>query len=125
MEEIHIHKKDEVYLKVECDRGIAMELSGYFEFEVPGASFMPSVRNKMWDGKIRLYNIVTGEIYMGLLPYIEEYLENNGEKDFDISVSESGKNYRILGFIDKLFLGLTNFNKTLLQSDISRVLPVL
>ncbi len=51
MEEIHIHKKNEVYLKVECDRGIAMELSGYFEFEVPGASFMPSVRNKMWELK--------------------------------------------------------------------------
>ena len=33
----------------------------------------------MWDGKIRLYNIVTGEIYVGLLPYIEEYLKNNGE----------------------------------------------
>ena len=26
------------------------------------------------------------------------------EKDFDISVNEEGKNYRILGFIDKLFL---------------------
>ena len=26
------------------------------------------------------------------------------EKDFDISVNEQGKNYRILGFIDKLFL---------------------
>lgn len=26
------------------------------------------------------------------------------EKDFDISVNEDGKNYRILGFIDKLFL---------------------
>ena len=39
---------------------------------------MPAYKNKMWDGKIRLYNIVTGEIYMGLLPYIEEYLQNNG-----------------------------------------------
>lgn len=41
MEEIHIHKKDEVYLKVECDRGIAMELSGYFEFEVPRSIVHP------------------------------------------------------------------------------------
>jgi hypothetical protein len=30
--------------------------------------------------------------------------ESISEKDFDISVSEGGKNYRILGFIDKLFL---------------------
>ena len=40
---------------------------------------MPAYKNKMWDGKIRLYNIVTGEIYVGLLPYIEEYLSNSGE----------------------------------------------
>ena len=26
------------------------------------------------------------------------------EKDFDVSIKEEGKNYRILGFIDKLFL---------------------
>tara|TARA_A200000159_G_scaffold47251_1_gene43567 strand:+ start:17062 stop:17979 length:918 start_codon:yes stop_codon:yes gene_type:complete len=30
--------------------------------------------------------------------------ESISEKDFDISVSEGNKNYRILGFIDKLFL---------------------
>ena len=30
--------------------------------------------------------------------------ESISEKDFDISVSEGSKNYRILGFIDKLFL---------------------
>jgi len=30
--------------------------------------------------------------------------EGISEKDFDISVNEDGKNYRILGFIDKLFL---------------------
>ena len=40
---------------------------------------MPAYRNKMWDGKIRLYNIVTGEIYVCPLPYIEEYLSNSGE----------------------------------------------
>ena len=76
MEEIHIHKKNEVYLKVECDRGIAMELSGYFEFEVPGASFMPSVRNKMWDGKIRLFNVNTMQIYVGLIQKIKKFAED-------------------------------------------------
>ena len=30
--------------------------------------------------------------------------ESISEKDFDISINEGGKNYRILGFIDKLFL---------------------
>ena len=34
---------------------------------------MPSVRNKVWDGKIRLLNVMTGMIYAGLVPYILKF----------------------------------------------------
>jgi superfamily II DNA or RNA helicase len=85
MEEIHIHKKNEVYLKVDCDRGIAMELSSYFEFEVPGASFMPSVRNKMWDGKIRLFNVNTMQIYVGLIERIKKFAKG---RDYNVIVQD-------------------------------------
>jgi len=75
-----ISKKNEVYIKLEdVEPSVGAELNDFFTFEVPGFKYMPTYRNKMWDGKIRLYNIVTGEIYMGLLPYIEEYLKKNGE----------------------------------------------
>ena len=75
-----VSKKNEVYIKLQdVEPSVAAELNDFFTFEVPGFKYMPAYRNKMWDGKIRLYNIVTGEIYMGLLPYIEEYLQNNGE----------------------------------------------
>ncbi len=75
-----ISKKNEVYLRLtDVEPSIAAELNDFFTFEVPGFKYMPAYRSKMWDGKIRLYNIVTGEIYVGLLPYIEEYLNNNGE----------------------------------------------
>ena len=75
-----ISKKNEVYIKLQdVEPSVAAELNDFFTFEVPGFKYMPAYRNKIWDGKIRLYNIVTGEIYMGLLPYIEEYLQNNGE----------------------------------------------
>jgi len=75
-----ISKKNEVYLRLQnVEPSVAAELNDFFTFEVPGFKYMPTYRNKMWDGKIRLYNIVTGEIYMGLLPYIEEYLQKNGE----------------------------------------------
>ena len=74
-----ISKKNEVYIKLQdTEPSTAAELNDFFTFEVPGFKYMPAYKNKMWDGKIRLYNIVTGEIYMGLLPYIEEYLEKNG-----------------------------------------------
>ena len=77
---MRISKKNEVYLKItDIEPSLAAEVNDFFTFEVPGFKYMPAYRNKTWDGKIRLYNIVTGEIYMGLLPYIEEYLQNNGE----------------------------------------------
>ena len=73
-----ISKKDEVHLNlIDVEPSTAAELNDFFTFEVPGHKFMPSFRNKMWDGKIRLYNINTGEIYVGLLPYIEEYLQKS------------------------------------------------
>ena len=75
-----ISKKNEVNLRLtDVEPSVAAELNDFFTFEVPGFKYMPAYKNKMWDGKIRLYNIVTGEIYVGLLPYIEEYLNNNGE----------------------------------------------
>ena len=81
---MRISKKNEVYLRlIDVEPSIAAELNDFFTFEVPGFKYMPAYRSKMWDGKIRLYNIVTGEIYVGLLPYIEEYLNNNGE-DYEL-----------------------------------------
>ena len=74
---MHISKLDEVYLKIDVDSGLARELSDYFTFEVPGAKFMPAYRNKVWDGKIRLFSIQTGKIYVGLLPYIEQFCSTN------------------------------------------------
>ena len=68
-----ISKVNEVYLELEVDEDVSRELSDYFTFEVPGAKFMPQFRNRMWDGKIRLFSPHNGRIYVGLLPYIKEY----------------------------------------------------
>ena len=81
---IHISKLNEVYLKVECDNpGICYELVQYFTFEVPGHKFMPAYRNKIWDGKIRLFSDKTGKIYVGLLSYIKEFCDRN-EIGYDV-----------------------------------------
>ncbi len=74
---MHISKLNEVYLKIETDSGIAREMSDYFTFEVPGARFMPAYRNKIWDGKIRLFSAQSGKIYFGLLTYIEQFCKTN------------------------------------------------
>ena len=62
MTDITVSKLDDVNLKVDCESGISQELSDFFTFEVPGAKFMPTYRNKFWDGKIRLYNQMTKTI---------------------------------------------------------------
>ena len=75
---MRISKKNEVYLILsDLEPYESAELSSFFTFEVPGAKFMPSVRNRMWDGKIRLFSSATGEIYVGLLSYIKEFCVNN------------------------------------------------
>jgi superfamily II DNA or RNA helicase len=85
MDKIDIYKKDEVFLKVQCERGTARELSQYFEFEVPGAKFMPSVRNKYWDGKIRLFNVNTMQIYVGLIEHIKRFAE---EREYEVVIHD-------------------------------------
>lgn len=55
-----------------------MELSDLFTFEVPGAKFQAAVKNRFWDGKIRLLNYKTREIYCGLAGNIAEYAKNAG-----------------------------------------------
>ena len=78
--EISVSKFNEVYIRIKCEPSVARELSEFFTFEVPNAKFMPSVRNRLWDGKIRLYSPGTGKIYFGLLPYVKEFLKEQGYK---------------------------------------------
>lgn len=73
MELVNIERVNEVYIRVRTESGIKMELSKHFEFEVPGAKFSPAYRNKIWDGKIRLFSAMTGMIYSGLLPHIVKF----------------------------------------------------
>jgi len=74
-EKIIVKKKNEVFLQVICEPGTARELSDFFCFFVPNYKFTPAYKNKIWDGKIRLYNQLTKELYAGLLPYIKEFAE--------------------------------------------------
>ena len=79
MNELTVTKYNESYIKCTSeDLGLLQELSEFFTFKVPGASFMPSVRAKRWDGQIRLFSKATGKLYYGLLPYVEHFIENRG-----------------------------------------------
>ena len=108
METLIIEKKNEVYITVDADPNIQREISEFFTFYVPGYKFMPAFRNRMWDGKIRLFSQKTKEIYFGLFPYIKAFAEERGY------YIVCGKNVDIDNKVDKEVV--TKFSNSLGQS---------
>lgn len=100
---ITVSKKNEVYLKIDTDPSTEQELSDFFTFEVPGARFMPLYKNRMWDGKVRLFSQYTKELYLGLLPYVKEFA-NTLEYDLQIKIPDLGEKVNVESFTKLLKL---------------------
>ena len=110
--DLTIRKYNEVYVKISCEKHIAQELSEYFTFFVPGYQFVPAFRNRIWDGKIRLFNLKNYLIYSGLLSYIEEFCQ---EREYTFEYDETRANiedefsiYKAKKFADSLNLQSRN-----------------
>lgn len=78
MDTISVYNLDEAYVRIDCELGLAKEMSDHFTFDVPGAKYMPAYKNKIWDGKIRLLNIQNMTIYKGLTKHIENFCVKRG-----------------------------------------------
>jgi superfamily II DNA or RNA helicase len=75
---------------------------------VPAAKFSPAFKNKVWDGKIRLFNTLRRTLYFGLTFAVEkfakdrgynvEYVEPNDFAKVEFSISEADQ------FVEKLKL---------------------
>ena len=114
---MHISKKNEVYLTLNnVDPSTSQELSEFFTFEVPGAKFMPMYRNRMWDGKIRLFSPATGEIYVGLLQYIKNFCKQNNVK---YTIEEDIENVRNIVHTD-----VRNFIRSLKPKTKDKIVKV-
>jgi superfamily II DNA or RNA helicase len=87
MELVTVRKHNEVYIKIDCEPGLLMEIAAYFTFDVPGAKFTPAYRNKIWDGKIRLLNPLTRLLYAGLLDQLVQFCYN---RDYQIELDAFG-----------------------------------
>ena len=111
-----IEKKNEVYIRIETEPHIARELSEYFTFEVPGFKFMPQYRNRVWDGKIRLFSYATGQIYAGLYPYIVDWCNKN-----DIQIAGETSRCDSTNYID-LFKSMNWDVQEIDGHDISQIL---
>lgn len=78
MDTIYIEKISEAYIRIRSERSIEQEISEYFTFEVPGAKFTPKYKAKIWDGKIRLYNMQKKTLYAGLYGMVVSFAEQMG-----------------------------------------------
>ena len=96
METIRVRKLDHSNLHVDCDSGIAQELNEFFSFFVPGYRFMPAYKNKVWDGKIRLYSRATGELPAGLYHHLVQFARSRGYEMEDFKSDEYGYSERLM-----------------------------
>lgn len=85
-ERIKITKKNEVYAVLDADYGIKMEIQDHFSYYVQNYRFQPKVKAGIWDGKVRLYNLVTGEFPLGLYPDLVEFCNS---RDYIIEYGSS------------------------------------
>ena len=67
MKIMKISNANHSYVKVECDTDVSWELRDAFAFRPDGFQFIPSYKQKLWDGYIRMYNPNTKLIYRGLV----------------------------------------------------------
>lgn len=77
---IRIEKIDEVFMKIHCEDSYARELSSFFTFKVPNHQFTPAFKKKRWDGTIKLFNLASRTIYVGLLDYVVKFLSERNYK---------------------------------------------
>ena len=89
MTQINVHKLDSVNMKIDCDDSIAKELNQFFTFEVPNYQYTPAYKNKKWDGMIRLFNLYSRRLYIGLMDYLIQFAKDRNytiDQDFDNTI---------------------------------------
>ena len=107
MEIISISKKNEVYIQIDSEASTAQEICDHFTFMVPGYTFMPAYRNRLWDGKIRLFNVHNRLLYGGLLEHLCKFLYT---RNYKVEFDSNFKHEKIEieeDFIDSLKLPVT------------------
>jgi superfamily II DNA or RNA helicase len=108
--DLTIDDQDCVFIKVNCERSFAKELSEFFTFYVPGHKFMPAYRKRVWDGQIKLYNIYTQQIYAGLKDYVVKFATDRqySYQDNTKSCGEDVTIEQVKQFVDSLNLTVNN-----------------
>lgn len=78
MSDIHLKFVNHVHVKVIAEASTLRELSDDLTFYADNYKFSPKYKSRMWDGKIRLVNNLTGLVYIGLAQRIKKFCEARG-----------------------------------------------
>ena len=91
MSRFFVKKLNEVHIEIDASEfHMLKELVDYFTFKVPGAEFMPSFKNKVWDGKIRMFNPINRKLYLGLLNHLDYFCrKNNYTVEFENDLTDT------------------------------------
>lgn len=84
-----VKKYNEAKVYVESDDyGILRELYEYFSFYADGYKFMPAYRNKLWNGKIYLFDLRTQLLPYGLLKRLYDFAK---ERNYELTYGDEFK----------------------------------
>jgi len=102
--DIDVESIDEVRYYVKAEKGLKQELRDYFSFMVPGAEYMPMFKRRLWDGKIRLYDILSSTLPRGLKTYLKKFC---ADRKYTLHVKETKNSLcsteeQLLRFYDSL-----------------------
>lgn len=96
---------DSVYVNISCQESVSRELSEHFTYLTPNYQFNPKYKKGIWDGKIRLYNRKTQNIYRGLIHKIKDFCD---DREYEFVYEEEAANefsaYEAKEFCDSLAL---------------------
>ena len=85
---IRVKMLNHSYMAIESNPAQEQELRDYFSFFVPGYRYMPAYKRKVWDGKIKLYNMVTKQMNVGLYHHLRNFC---GERFYPMQIIEDSE----------------------------------
>ena len=70
---IRVRLLNHSYMAIESNAHQEQELREHFSFFVPGYRYMPAFKRKVWDGRVKLYNMVTKQMNVGLYHHLRKF----------------------------------------------------
>lgn len=95
---IRVRMINHSYMAISSNPAQEQELRDYFSFFVPGYRYMPAFKRKVWDGKIKLYNMVTKQMNVGLYHHLRKFC---ADRFYPLQIIEN-EEYGIPSFKDDI-----------------------